>query len=92
MEGRWQLTAAVVDGDRGWQRSASSGAGSPTIGEGGEDVGRMRWSEGFVGVISAAVEGDGGEWHELDRAPGELQLRRPAVMFKAVAPAVPGRR
>ena len=52
----------------------------------------MRRSEAEAVVVSAAVEGDGGEWHELDRAPGELQLRRRAVMLKAAAPVIPGRR
>ena len=42
-------------------------------------------------MISVAIEGDGSERHELDRAPGELQLRRRAVMLKAAAPAIPGR-
>ena len=43
-------------------------------------------------MISAAIEGDSSERHELDRAPGELQLRRRAVMLKAATPMFPGRR
>ena len=59
----------MVDGDRGWRRSASSGAGSPAIGEGGENVGRMRRSLGKSGA--ALVElGDG----EDDRDDGDSAL------------------
>ena len=58
----------------------------------GVDVGARRRSVAEAVVISAATEGEGSERHELDRAPGELQLRRRAVMLKAAAPAIPGRR
>ena len=54
-------------------------------------IGAVRWSEAETVVVSVAIEGDGGEWYELDRAPGELQLRRRAVMLKAAAPTIPGR-
>ena len=60
MEGTWRLTAVVVDGGRGWRRSASSGAGSPAVGEGGEDVGRMRRSLGKSGAELLEV-GDGAD-------------------------------
>ena len=47
---------------------------APVVGEDSGDGGRLRRSETETVVVSAAVEGDGGEWYELDRAPGELQL------------------
>ena len=55
------------------------------VGEGGEDVRRMRRSEGVVMVISVMVEDDGGEWNELGGALGDLQLRRRAAMLVAAA-------
>ena len=82
---------AVTDGDAGGD-SGDGGAAAPVVGEEGEVVVEVRQSEVETVVVSAAVEGDGGEWYELDRAPGELQLRRRAVMLKAAAPAIPGRR
>ena len=35
---------------------------------------------------------DENEWDELGGAPGALKLRRWAVLLKAAAPAIPGRR
>ena len=82
---------AVTDGDAGGD-SGDGSAAAPVVGEEGEVVGEVRRREAETAVVSAAAEGDGGEWYELDRAPGELQLQRRAVMLKAVALAVPGRR
>ena len=65
---------AVTDGDAGGD-SGDGGAVAPVVREEGEVVGVVRRSEAETVVVSAAVEGDGNERHELDRAPGELQLR-----------------
>ena len=62
------------------------------IGEGGKDVGQMRRSEAEVVVELLELGDDENEWDELGGAPGALQLRRRAVMLKAAAPAIPGRR
>mgnify|MGYP000848333491 CR=1 FL=1 len=51
---------AVVDDERGWRRSAASRAGSPAIGEGGKDVGRMRRSEAEA-VVELLELGDGAD-------------------------------
>ena len=71
--------------------SGGDGAVAPVVRGDDGDVGARRRSVAEAVVVSAAVEGDGSEQHELNRAPGELQLRRRAVMLKAAAPAIPGR-
>ena len=65
-----QRTATTDDGGSG-----SDGAASTVVRGNGGDVGARGQSVAEAVVVSAAVEGDGGEWHELDRAPSELQLR-----------------
>ena len=59
---------------------------------GGGEVEAMWWSEARSRMAVAAVGDDGDEWDELSGAPGALQFRRRAVMLKAAAPAIPGRR
>ena len=60
-------------------------------GDGGE-VGAMRRSEAEVVVELLELGDDGDEWDELGGAPGALQLWQWAMMLKAAAPAIPGRR
>ena len=81
------MTATTDNGGSGGDDAAA-----PVVRGDGGDIGEMWRSEARSRVAVAAVGDDGGEWDKLGEAPGALQLRRRAVMLKAAAPAIPGRR